>query len=49
MEDAKLDMLHTLKHFIDSSSMRISEDIIIHISHLYSLKFLFENVSETQS
>jgi hypothetical protein len=35
-------MMCTLKHFIESSNTRVSEDVVIGIrSHLYSLKFLF--------
>ena len=42
-------MLHTLKHFIESSNTQVSEDMIIGIkSQLYSLKFLFENFSQIQ-
>lgn len=43
-------MLHTLKHFIESSNTRVSEDVVIGVrSHLYSLKFLFESFSQMQS
>jgi len=42
-------MLHTLKHFIESSNTRVSEDVVICIrSHLYTLKFLVENFLEIQ-
>jgi hypothetical protein len=40
-------MLHTLKHFIESINTQVSKDVVIGIrSHLYSLKFFFENFSE---
>ena len=42
-------MLHTLQHFIESINTRVSEDVVFGIrSHLYSLKFLFENFSQMQ-
>jgi len=42
-------MLHTLKHFIERSKTRVSDDVVIGSrSHLYSLKFLFENFSQMQ-